>query len=1457
MVISCRQDEGEECVGGLQLMQTAGKRHREENQKSDARLSDILGSLLEKLLQFVIEIVYECERDEGSGMLWELCELLISSLLFGIRADVSSPVEGMMAETTRSQEVRREMLEMMKEFERKQELWHRESEEKAVKSFADLKSLIGGLSLQNQEYFFEVDRTPPEARVRLAALHLEGKAIQWHQGYIKTRGNEAYLDLSEYVIALNARFGQHVFYDPIADLRNLRQIGSLQSYMDEFDELYPRADIKESHALSFFLSGLIDELQMPVRMFKPQTLADAYSLARLQEIAVAALQNKPKPVSKGPSLYSPTTNHYHKATPITSISQNATNLSNTTFSKTTNAGLLPLPPSTNIPKTNPGITTRNHQNFSNRDLDERRAKGLCFWCDEKFTPGHKCKRKQLYVMQIQVETDGEGPEGNLQMEGLDEEDEQIQLSLNALMSNEDSQTMTLNGNYKGRSLFVLIDSGSSHNFLSSKVAKRVDCCWQKARGIRVTVANGQELHCTALCSDFRWRMQGQEFITEVYVLPLETYDLILGTQWLATLGDISWNFNTLQMGFELNGKPYLLQGKNKLQEKMSPWADKLKSLVEQPGLFAIQDLSDATLWAIQAFADVFEEPTGLPPVQDYDHQIDLKDEAGPINCRPYRYAAVQKDAIEKLIGEMLHAGDKFPIPVIEELLEELGGSTIFSKIDLRSGYWQIRMHEPDVPKTAFKTHEGHYEFLVMPFGLTNAPSTFQSLMNNIFQPYLRKFILVFFDDILIYSRSFSDHIHHLSIALQVLRENLLYAKSNKCFFGHSSIEYLGHVISSGGVYTDPQKVAAVRDWPTPITLKQLRGFLGLTGYYRRFVKDYGKIAKPLTDLLKKDIFHWTEGSNQAFMALKQAMITAPVLALPNFSKEFIIETDASGQGIGAVLMQEGHPIAYISKALSDRFQTLSTYEKEMLAILMAIKKWESYLVDRHFVIKTDHQSLKYLLEQRVTTPTQQAWVAKLMQYDYEISYKQGKENVAADALSRIQPAELFVLSTTILNTQLYDLIKESWGVDPELQKIIKAKEADPSAYPKYSWRGEELRRKGKLVVGVNEQLRREILNSFHDSPTGGHSGVYVTTKRISAIVYWKEGVFTDITMDFIEGLPKSNGKTAIFVVVDRLTKYGHFMLLPHPYTAKMVAQVFLDSVYKLHGLPHSITCDRDPIFTSVFWQEFFKLQGVSLQLSTAYHPQTDGQTEVVNRCIETYLRCMVGDNPGQWANWISLAEFWYNTSYHSSLKMSPFEALYGYAPPLQIPYFPKDSNVEAIDRVLNERESWLQLLKHHLSKAQQRMKIQADKNRFDREFNIGDMVLLKLQAYKQVSMHSGGPKLQPRYYGPFKVIDRIGTVAYQLQLPPDAQIHNVFHVSLLKPAHASIQACSSLPISNTSTTLLPQAILDRRLVKRHNVPAVQLLIHWVDKSPTDASWEFADDLKRRFPAFFLEDKEVS
>jgi hypothetical protein len=273
------------------------------------------------------------------------------------------------------------------------------------------------------------------------------------------------------------------------------------------------------------------------------------------------------------------------------------------------------------------------------------------------------------------------------------------------------------------------------------------------------------------------------------------------------------------------------------------------------------------------------------------------------------------------------------------------------------------MVDADIQKMAFKTHDRHWEFKVMPFGLTNAPATFQAIMNTIFAPMLRKFVLVFMDDILVYSRNLQEHANHLKQVFQLLQDNQLYIKQSKCSFTQPQLEYLGHIIGVNGVATDREKITTVHQWPTPTSAKQVRSFLGLTGYYRKFIRQYGIISRPLSDLLKKHtIFLWTTIHQASFEALKQALVTALVLKLPDFSQQFSIEIDACDTGVGVVLMQQGHPVAYMSKALGPKNAALSTYEKECLAVLMAIDKWKSYLKHGEFTIVTDHKSLLHLTD---------------------------------------------------------------------------------------------------------------------------------------------------------------------------------------------------------------------------------------------------------------------------------------------------------------------------------------------------------------------------------------------------------------------------------------------------------------------------------------------------------------
>ena len=337
------------------------------------------------------------------------------------------------------------------------------------------------------------------------------------------------------------------------------------------------------------------------------------------------------------------------------------------------------------------------------------------------------------------------------------------------------------------------------------------------------------------------------------------------------------------------------------------------------------------------------------------------------------------------------------------MFDQLNGAIYFTKIDLRSGYHQVRIRTQDIPKTAFRTRFGHYEFLVMPFGLTNAPATFMTLMDSVLRPYLGKFVVVFLDDILIYSRSKEEHLEHLRLVFNLLRANQLYAKESKCDFCKTEIHYLGHIISANGLQMDPSKVEVILHWPHPKNLEELQIFLGMTGYYRKFIRDYAKLAVPMTDQLKAQgkAFNWGKDQQSSFNQLRLALATAPLLAIVDPHQPFVVETDASARAIGAVLLQDGRPVAFESKKLDSAQQNYSAYERELYAIIYALKKWRHYLYGAQFEVIFDHESIKWFTNQSDLKGRKARWAEILQEYDCKLRYRKGRYNVVADALSRM------------------------------------------------------------------------------------------------------------------------------------------------------------------------------------------------------------------------------------------------------------------------------------------------------------------------------------------------------------------------------------------------------------------------------------------------------------------------
>ena len=608
---------------------------------------------------------------------------------------------------------------------------------------------------------------------------------------------------------------------------------------------------------------------------------------------------------------------------------------------------------------------------------------------------------------------------------------------------------------------------------------------------------------------------------------------------------------------------------------------------------------------VKEFPDVFpDDISGLPPYREVEFTIDLIPGTEPISIPPYRMAPVELRELKAQLEELLSKGfirpsitpwgapvlfmkkkdrslrlcidyrqlnrvtisNQYPLPRIDELFDQLQGSQVYSKIDLRSGYHQLRVQESDVPKTAFRTRYGHYEFLVMPFGLTNAPAAFMDLMNQVFQPYLDRFVIGFIDDILVYSGSSEEHSEHLRIVLQTLRERQLYAKLSKCQFWLDRVAFLGHVISVEGVSVDPKKIEAVVNWKPPKNVSEVRSFLGFAGYYRKFVKGFSKIAAPLTKLTRKDIkYDWVDACQQSFEELKGRLTSAPVLALPNGRDEFVVYSDTSRQGLGCVLMQNDRVIAYASRQLKKHEENYPTHDLELVAVVFALKIWRHYLYGVPCRIFTDHKSLQYIFTQKELNLRQRRWLKLIKDYDCTIEYHPGKANVVADALSRRPESSLShmrsgylpllvdlralgvilevedsgaLLATFHVRPLLVDQILVGQSQDPQMIKLKEEIEKGKKA--EFQIRDDGLIVKGRrMCVPEYGELKRYIMEEAHSFAYAMHlssTKMYKTLKEH----YWWNGMKKEIA-SFV-----SRCLTCQQVKVEHQKPAGKIQLLPIP-----------------------------------------------------------------------------------------------------------------------------------------------------------------------------------------------------------------------------------------------------------------------------------------------------------------------
>ena len=886
----------------------------------------------------------------------------------------------------------------------------------------------------------------------------------------------------------------------------------------------------------------------------------------------------------------------------------------------------------------------------------------------------------------------------------------------------------------------------------------------------------------------------------------------------------------------------------------------------------------------QEFSDVFckELPKTIEYKGEIKHVIDVVADSKPTYSRAYRLSIDEREELEKQIEELISAGriypttspygapvlfvkkkdgskrlccdfrrlnavtikSRFPLPLIEDLFDHLHGAKWFTSLDLISGYHQIPVAEKDQPKTAIVTHQGQYAWRVMPFGLTNAPSTFQMVMNDLFRDILNKKVLVYLDDILVYSSSKEQHLQDVREVLKLLRSIKLYAKESKCALFQQSIFWLGHYIDKEGIHMDPRKVEAITKWPTPTTPKEARSFLGLCGYFRRFVKKFSHIARPLYEYIagKQE---WNIQQTAAFQMLKEALMKGPILCPFSDKYKVRVTTDASKFAVGAVLeLIDGENktkgvVAYLSKVLVHYQLNWPIRDKEFYAIVHALKTWRHYLVGRNFDLYTDHKSLETIMKSTELNSRLQRWISQLADYDFNIKYIPG-ENNKADGLSRISIKKICI-STGNMEGFMVKKIRKSYKNNLFLNQVIEILKGEEECPVELRTIVKRYRlENGLLYYGVidgfqdrlvipTKDLQYEILRTYHSSKAAGHPGISRTYANIAPFYYWKKmknmitkfvkscescqkaknshllpiGVyhpleiptrrFEAINIDFVSGMTLDEGYDQIMVITDRLTKWAIFKAMNKKVSTQEIASVLLKEVVLQYGIPRFIVSDRDPKFVNSIWEEFARRLEITTGFSTSYNPQSDGQVERLNKTMIESIRTYVRNKP-KWVEYLPLAAFAYNTTYQVSLGASPFVALRGYKERFGGLYNPKWDKPKYVipkgDLVRQNAHkamiSYLHNMEAMLLMFRDSLAEAQDQQSLNYNKRHRGLELFKpgdkVLIHKDAYVRNGaGRKFHYMWFGPFEVVKMLGDQNVEIKRGElSSKRHNVFNVRSVK-----------------------------------------------------------------------------